>query len=165
MGGPVCEFRIHCCHKIIKKCVFREKWRGVCSPFSSNNPPIPIILLLILDLNFDRVCEIIQMSLYLRSYGSSQSTRITGSFCNSRPTRLDAYRSYPGYGAYPYASTQAFLEGFGFVNYSILSDSVSIGAKAGVMCAADVDSNSQTENLKNITVNSKIRKLKTSKKF
>ncbi|CAO4366401.1 unnamed protein product [Caenorhabditis nigoni] len=74
--------------------------------------------------------------LYLPSYGSSQSTRITGSFCNSRPTRLDAYRSYPGYGAYPYASTQAFLEGFGFVNYSILSDSVSMGAKAGVMCAA-----------------------------
>uniref|UniRef100_A0A8R1IHA2 Uncharacterized protein n=1 Tax=Caenorhabditis japonica TaxID=281687 RepID=A0A8R1IHA2_CAEJA len=68
--------------------------------------------------------------------GMETKVHITGMWCNSKPTRLDTYKTFPHKGAKVSGTSQAFIEGFGIVNYIILSDGVFMGAKAGVACAA-----------------------------
>lgn len=67
-----------------------------------------------------------------------KTVHITGTFCNMKPTRLDvscglyhvfffqfvllqAYKTYPKLGDKPCGSSQAFIEGFGYVNYVVRS--------------------------------------------
>ncbi|CAI2352063.1 unnamed protein product [Caenorhabditis sp. 36 PRJEB53466] len=74
--------------------------------------------------------------------GSEKKVHITGMWCNMKPTKLDIYRKVPS-GQKPTATTQAFIEGFGFMNYVLLSDGVFMGAKAGVACAVGDCGNSR----------------------
>ncbi|CCG28053.1 TransThyretin-Related family domain [Caenorhabditis elegans] len=53
--------------------------------------------------------------------GEMKTVHITGTFCNMKPTRLDAYKTYPKLGDKPCGSSQAFIEGFGYVNYVVRS--------------------------------------------
>ncbi|EGT42130.1 hypothetical protein CAEBREN_21084 [Caenorhabditis brenneri] len=68
--------------------------------------------------------------------GKVEKVHITGMFCNMKPTRLDVYSTSPKADTKPSGTSQAFLEGFGYVNYVLLSDGVFMGMKAGIACAA-----------------------------
>ncbi|CAP21888.1 Protein CBG00437 [Caenorhabditis briggsae] len=68
--------------------------------------------------------------------GQTQLVHITGMFCNMKPTKLDVFRTSPTADTKPSGTSQAFIEGFGYVNYMLLSDGVFMGMKAGIACAA-----------------------------
>uniref|UniRef100_A0A1I7V4N6 NTR domain-containing protein n=1 Tax=Caenorhabditis tropicalis TaxID=1561998 RepID=A0A1I7V4N6_9PELO len=68
--------------------------------------------------------------------GQVEKVHITGMLCSINPTRLDVYSKPPVAGTKPNGTSQAFLEGFGYVNYVLLSDGAFMGMKAGIVCAA-----------------------------
>ncbi|KAF1755504.1 hypothetical protein GCK72_011954 [Caenorhabditis remanei] len=68
--------------------------------------------------------------------GKTENVHITGMFCNMKPTKLDVYSISPTATTKPNGTSQAFIEGFGYVNYVLLSDGVFMGMKAGIACAA-----------------------------
>ncbi|CAB3405813.1 unnamed protein product [Caenorhabditis bovis] len=62
---------------------------------------------------------------------------IKGLFCNLKPTIFEVFPDKPPKpGQKSEKSTQAFIEGAGFINYVVLNDGIFMGMRTGVACAA-----------------------------
>ncbi|CAI5447489.1 unnamed protein product [Caenorhabditis angaria] len=65
----------------------------------------------------------------------TEKIRLKGMICSLKPTKFDLYTKYPAAGVKPKATSSAFLEGYGMVNYIVLADGIFMGARAGVACS------------------------------